>query len=427
MDKLVLDLQQGDPRRGLSAMARGLTGSGILKIAGEIRQRQASGASICNLTIGDFSPKEFPIPRPLLDATILALQAGETNYPPADGMLKLREAVRDFYRAQLKLDLPVESVLIAGGARSAIYATYRALIGPGDAVVFPVPSWNNNHYAHLSAARGVPLVCSAENGFLPTAEQLAPLLRDARLLVLNSPLNPAGTVLQPGEVKRIAELLVAENRRREPLGERPLYLLWNQICWQLTYCEARHTTPLAQVPESAPYVVMVDGISKSFSATGFRVGWAIGPRAVVAAMRDIVGHVGAWAPRAEQVATAEFLRDGAEVARYVAWLHDGLAARLDRLHGGLSAMAAAGLPVRSIAPQGAIYLSAQFDLVAKKGLSGNEAIRKLLLEEAGFAVVPFQAFGFEEDSGWFRLSVGGVSEKEIEQALPRVEGLLRRL
>ena len=144
-------------------------------------------------------------------------------------------------------------------------------------------------------------------------------------------------------------------------------------------------------------------------------------------MRDILGHVGAWAPRAEQVATAELLRDLAEVQAYSAWLHDGLQARLDKLHHGLAAMAKAGLPVSSIAPQGAIYLSARFDLIGKKGLTTNDGIRRLLLDEAGFAAVPFQAFGLAEENGWFRLSVGAVSEKEIGQVLPRVEAALRKL
>ena len=426
MDKLALDLPAGDPKRGLSSMARGLVGSEILKIAAEIRAKQAAGASICNLTVGDFSSKEFPIPKALLDGTLRALQAGETNYPPSDGVLKLREAVRDDVRARLHLDLPIESVVIAGGARPIIFAAYTALVEPGDVVVYPVPSWNNNHYCHISGARGLAVPCAAEDGFLPTAKQLAPHLREARLLTLCTPLNPAGTVLAPAEVKAIAELVVEENRRREPLGQKPLYLLYDQIYWQLTFGGARHVTPVELVPASAPYVVFVDGISKAFAATGVRVGWGLGPPAVISAMRDILGHVGAWAPRAEQVATAELLRDTTERNRYSAWLLDGLQARLDKLYKGFTAMAASGLPVRAIAPQGAIYLSVQFALGGKRGLHTNDSVRRYLLDEAGFAVVPFQAFGLEGDSGWFRLSVGAVSEKEIDQALPRVEAALRR-
>ena len=427
MSQPTFDLHSGDVKRGLSVMARGLVGSEILKIAAEIRQKQAAGAQICNLTVGDFASKEFPIPKALLEGTVRALQAGETNYPPSDGMLKLREAVRDFYRTRLHLDVPVESIVIAGGSRPIIYALFMALVEPGDTVVYPVPSWNNNHYVHITGARGIAVPCQAEDGFLPTAAQLAPHLTEARLLSLNSPLNPAGTVLSADEVKKIGELVVSENKRREPLGLKPLYVMFDQVYWQLTFGSARHVTPVELVPECAPYVIFVDGISKAFAATGVRVGWGVGPRTVIAAMRDILGHVGAWAPRAEQVATAEMLRDGAEVQRYSAWLHDGLQARLDKLHKGFVAMAESGLPVQSIAPQGAIYLSVRFDLIGKRGIATNEQIRKLLLDEAGFAVVPFQAFGLAEENGWFRLSVGAVSEREIEAALPRVEGALRRL
>src|SRR5438067_1976232 len=181
MKTLQLDLP-GDPRLGLCGMARSLVGSEILRIAAEIRAKKQRGETICDLTVGDFASKEFPIPDKLRDGVVRALAAGETNYPPSDGVLKLREAVRDFYRARL-------------------------------------------------------------------------------------------------------------------------------------------------VAEMAPYVVHVDGISKAFAATGLRVGWSVGPPAVIAAMKDLLGHVGAWAPRAEQVATAELLRDEAELQRYGVQLRANLQAR----------------------------------------------------------------------------------------------------
>jgi aspartate aminotransferase len=420
------DLPEGDPRRGLSTMARGLVGSEILRIAADIRVRQAKGAVICNLTVGDFSSKEFPIPRALHEGTLKALRAGETNYPPSDGVLRLREAVRAFYKSQLGLDVPLESVLIAGGSRPIIYAAYTALIEPGDTVVYPVPSWNNNHYCHLSSAKPVALTTRPEDGFLPTAAGLAPHLREARLIALCTPLNPTGTVLHEDELRRITEAIVEENRRRERDRERPLYLLFDQVYWMLTFGGARHATPTGLVPAATPYTVYVDGISKAFASTGLRVGWGIGPQPVIAAMRDLLGHIGAWAPRAEQVATAELLRDEAEVARYHAELVGGLRSRLDKLYQGLAAMAAAGLPVRAIAPQGAIYLSVQFDLAGKGRFRTNDEVRKYLLDEAGFGVVPFQAFGLGGENGWFRLSVGAVSERDIVLALPRVEAALRK-
>ena len=426
METLQLDLPGGDPRLGLCTMARHLIGSEILRIASEIRAAQARGDRICNLTVGDFSPGEFPIPEELRESVLRALRAGETNYPPSDGVLRLREAVREFYRARLHLEVPLEATLIAGGSRPVIFAAYSTLVEPGEVVVYPVPSWNNNHYCHLVGARGVPLTTRAEEGFLPTAAALQPHLKTARLIALNTPLNPAGTVLREGELKRIAEAVVAENRRREQAGEKPLYLLYDQVYWMLTFGKARHETPVHLVPESAPYVVFVDGISKAFAATGLRVGWCVGPKAVISAMRDFLGHVGAWAPRAEQVATAELLRDPAAVDAYSRRFHAELEARLDRLHQGFSAMHAEGLPVRDISPQGAIYLSVQFDLIGRRGFRTNDEVRSYLLREAGFAVVPFQAFGLEGESGWFRLSVGAVSVRDIDEALPRVRAALRK-
>src|SRR3954462_6734156 len=426
MEKLQLDLDGDDPRRGLSTMARGLIGSEILRIASEIRTAITAGKKIANFTVGDFSSREFPIPDRLRDGTLRALAAGETNYPPADGVLRLREAVREFWRDRLQLEIPLESVVIAGGSRPVIYAAYRALVEPGDTVVYPVPSWNNNHYCHLVGAKGVALETSPEHGFLPTAASLRPHLSSARLIALNTPLNPAGTVLSPEEVRRISEVVVDENRRRNRTGQKPLYVLYDQVYWMLTFGSARHDTPVHAVPEMAPYTVFVDGISKSFAATGVRVGWGIGPRAVIAAMKDILGHVGAWAPRAEQVATAELLRDAPAVDAYLREHKGRLQARLDLLHAGFTRMAKAGLPVRDIPPQGAIYLSVQFDLIGRRGLRTNDQVRKYLLDEAGFAVVPFQAFGLQGENGWFRLSVGAVSLHDIEESLPRVEAALRK-
>src|SRR3984957_20307076 len=123
---------------GLSALARGVIGSEILRIAGEIRALKAKGAAICNLTVGDFDPELFPIPAELLEGTRAALAGGHTNYPPSDGVLALREAVVRFYARELGLTYPVESVLIAGGARPLLYGAYRVLLDPGDVALYPV-------------------------------------------------------------------------------------------------------------------------------------------------------------------------------------------------------------------------------------------------------------------------------------------------
>ena len=407
----------------LSTLAQGLVGSEVLKIASEVRALIASGRSVANLTVGDFSPSEFRIPRLLESLIAENLAAGKTNYPPSDGELELRKSVVDLMRDRFGLTYPLESTLIAGGARPIIFAAYAAVVDRGDKVVYPTPSWNNNHYTYLSGGVPVELVVGADTNFMPTAEMIRPHVRDARMIAVCTPLNPTGTVMAKSEVEAIARLVVEENERRADAGERPLFLLWDQVYWMLTFGENRHWAPPQVVPESAAYTIFVDGISKAFAATGLRVGWTVAPPAVTARMRDIIGHVGAWAPKAEQLAVAAFLRQKDEIAAFHDTMIRELRLRLDALYDGLLAMRREGLPVNAITPQGAIYLSAQFDLVHRFGT--NEAIRKFLLEEAGFAVVPFQAFGLKREDGWFRLSAGAVSLRDIEDGLQRVRAALR--
>jgi aspartate aminotransferase len=142
-------------------------------------------------------------------------------------------------------------------------------------------------------------------------------------------------------------------------------------------------------------------------------------------MSGLLGHMGAWAPKAEQSAVASFLSDAEAMRAYHDRMVTGVRERLDMLFQGIEAMRAAGLPVQAIAPEGAIYLSARFALngrVAADGtrLDSDEAVRHYLLRAAGVAIVPFQAFGVAEDTGWFRLSVGAVSPEQIARMLPRL-------
>ncbi|HTE49395.1 MAG TPA: aminotransferase class I/II-fold pyridoxal phosphate-dependent enzyme [Kofleriaceae bacterium] len=419
-------------QRRIATMARGLVGSEILKIAAEIRTRQREGRAICNLTVGDFAPAQFPIPDKLREGVQAALGGGETNYPPSAGVQELREAVSRFYARELGLDYPSSSILIAGGARPLIYAIYRAVVDQGDSVVYPVPSWNNNHYCHMVGARGVPVLCGPEDRFLPTRDALVRELAGARLLCINSPLNPTGTAISADALRGICEAVVEENDARSRTGERPLYLMYDHIYWMLCVEGVEHVTPTGLVPAVAPYTIYVDGISKAFAATGLRVGWSAGPPDVIERMSALLGHVGAWAPRAEQVATVALLDDPPCVAAFLASFRPAVNARLGRLHDGFRSMQADGLPVESMAPMGAIYLTVRispFGLRTPGGerLETNEAVRAYLLEAADFAVVPFQAFGMEGESGWFRLSVGAASEQEIRAALPRVAAALRAL
>jgi aspartate aminotransferase len=422
------DAEAGGASR-VSAMAGALIGSEILRIAAEIRALVGKGTKVCNLTVGDFDPRYFPIPELLARAVEAALAAGETNYPPSNGMQGLREAVVRYYERELGLTYPVDSVLVMGGARPAIYGIYRTLCDPGDRVVYPVPSWNNNHYVHMMGAVGVPVICRPEDRFLPTRDELAAVLPGARLLCLNTPLNPSGTAISRPVLEGICEAILAENAGREGRGERPLYLLYDHIYWMLRFGGVEHVTPPQLFPEMARYTLFVDGISKAFAATGLRVGWSVGPVDVIEKMSNVLGHIGAWAPRAEQVATIALLDDAEGTRKFHSRFLAEIGQRLDLLHAGFQAAKGRGLPVDSVPPMGAIYLTARihpFGLRPPHGveLRTNDDIRRYILAAAGIGIVPFQAFGATADDGWFRLSVGAVSPAEIEAALPRLEAAL---
>lgn len=422
---------KGSVDASLSDLARGLVGSEILKIAAAIRAMIAEGKPVCNLTVGDFNPRYFPIPDLLMEEIRKAFAAGETNYPPSDGMPALRRAAADYTARAFGVRYPVEGVLIASGARPILYSAYRCALDPGDTVVYPAPSWNNNHYVWLAAAKGVCIAARADNGFQPALADIEPHLGTARLIALNTPLNPSGTTIEPAALAAIAQAVVDENARRAKRGAKSLFLLFDQVYGSLVFGGRRHEHPAALVPEVAPWTITVDGISKGLAATGLRVGWVLAAPETTARMRDLVGHMGAWAPRPEQVAVAAFLGNEAAVDAFKREMAARVEQRLDALYGGFEALRRDGYPVRCVPPQGAIYLSLQMDVVGRAfdgaPIATNEDVRKILLDHAGLAVVPFQAFGLKEDTGWFRLSIGAVTLDDIADVFPRVRAVLDRV
>ncbi|TGE18896.1 pyridoxal phosphate-dependent aminotransferase [Hymenobacter elongatus] len=412
----------------VSRMAGSLIGSEIIKIGNEVNEMIRRGEEICNLTIGDFDPKIFPIPAELEAEISAAYQAGNTNYPPANGMADLRNAVAAFTTERLGLTYSPNDILVAGGSRPLIYATYLALIDPGDKVVFPVPSWNNNHYCHLSGAEPIMVETTVANNFMPTAAEVAPYLKGATLLALCSPLNPTGTVFSREDLAAICDLVIAENKTRAA-DEKPLYIMYDQIYWMLTFGQTQHYDPVNLRPELRDYVIYIDGISKCFAATGVRVGYAFGPSAVIDKMKSILGHVGAWAPKAEQVATAQYLQQGSAVDEFLTGFKVKVQHSLDALYNGLQDLKKQGYPVDAVVPQGAIYLTARIDAIGKTTPEGqllatNKDITFYLISRARLAIVPFGAFGTDETSTWFRMSVGGASLESIEAALPRLKEAL---
>ena len=418
------------PQLALSYVAADMEGSRILAAAYEARVLRESGVEVTDLTIGDYAPEQYCGPRELLEEIAWEVVEGRNNYPPSDGVPALQEAVRGFYAHALGVEFPAKTVVVCGGARPPIYAIFRCLVNPGDVVAYPTPSWNNDYYCQLTGARALPLPTSASTNFMPTPAQVRDAVSDSgvRLFCLNSPSNPCGTVIDPVTLRGITQVIVEENISRARAGLRPLYFMFDMVYWPLAG-EGNPVHPLALVPEAAPYTLYVDAVSKWLVGTGLRLGWAVVPPHLYTPLRDFMGHVGAWGPRPVQVAVAKYLSRSEEVLTFTGGLREQVRSRQALVGASFTAWATEGLPVKHVAPTGAIYVSVRFNVIGKKTPTGNvldsnTAIRRYLLNEARVALVAFQAFGMTGDTGWFRISVGAVSLAELEAGLARVREAL---
>ncbi len=329
------------------------------------------------------------------------------------------------------MNYDVREILIAAGGRPLIYALYRAIVDKDDKVIYSVPSWNNNHYVHFVEGNHVVLETTAENNFMPTAEDINPHIHDAVLIALCSPLNPTGTVFKREELEKICDMILPENMRRSD-DEKKLYLMYDQMYWTLTFGKTKHYNPVSLRPEMKQYTIFIDGISKTFASTGVRVGWALGPENVLAKMKAINSHIGAWSPMAEQHATANFLLQKNIIDGYLSNFKMELEERLERIYEGFQLLKKEGFSVDACAPQAAIYLTIQLNLVGKKiennpVLSSQSEVTSYILNEAKLAVVPFYAFGASKDSNWYRLSVGTCKKEEIPDMLAKLKSALSKL
>jgi aspartate aminotransferase len=415
----------------LSHLSETLIGSEIVKLGGEIRDRIRKGEHIYNYTVGDFDPQIFPIPKLLEDEIVAAYRNRFTNYPPGEGSLELREAISKMAKDFQGLEYGTDEILIGSGGRPLIYGLFRAICDKGDKIIYPVPSWNNNHYGHFVEGEHIVVEARAENNFMLKAEDLKPHLKDAVFLALCSPQNPTGTTFRKENLQEICDLVVEENRSREA-GRKKLYVMYDQMYWNLTYNGIEHYDPVTLNPEMRPYTIFVDAISKAFAATGVRVGWSMGPATIINKMKAILSHVGAWAPMAEQKALTKFLENKEAITQYLENFKNEIEERLKRIYLGFEALKQKGYPVDAVSPEAAIYLTIKLDLKGKttpegKQLANQSEVTSYLLQHASLAIVPFYAFGADRSSAWYRLSVGTCKKEEIDEMLLKLEKALSQL
>lgn len=368
--------------------------------AQKVRDLRAAGHDIVGLTIGE---PDFNTPEHVKRAVIAAMDRNETKYPPIFGIPQLREAVRRKFIRDNRLDYAVDQIMVGTGSKQILFNTLMATLEPGDEVIIPAPYWIS--YLDMTlVADGTPVVvdCSMENGFKITPQQLeAAITPRSKWLMINSPGNPSGAIYSRSELLALAEVL-----RRHP----QVWILSDDIYEHLRFDGVEFCTMAQVAPDLADRTLTVNGVSKAYAMTGFRLGFAAGPRELINAMVKLQSQSTAGVNSLSQWAAVEAL-DGPQ--EFIAERAAAFQERRDRLLDILNAVPG----ITCDRPQGAFYLFPRVEgLIGRrtpqgKVLENEQDIVLHLLEHAGVAVVQGAAYGL---SPYMRISIAYALDSVIE-------------
>ncbi|MGO4547296.1 aminotransferase class I/II-fold pyridoxal phosphate-dependent enzyme [Paenibacillus sp. 2TAB23] len=354
---------------------------------------------IISLGVGE---PDFVTPEHVRAACVRALEVGKTSYTPNAGLLELREEIGSYLHHSFQVNYePANEILVTVGGSEAIDLALRALIGPGDEILVPVPSYiAYSPIAQLNGGKVVEVETFAKDHFKLTSEALkAELTSRSKVLIINYPNNPTGGIMQYEDWLPIAKLVEENN----------LIVISDEIYAELTYGE-KHTS-FASLPGMRERTLLISGFSKAFAMTGWRIGYACGHQELIAAMLKIHQYTVMCAPTLGQIAAIESLRNGlAEKDMMI----ESYAQRRRMFVQGLMEI---GLPCHE--PKGAFYA---FPSIAHTGLSSDDFAQKLLFE-AGVATVPGHVFG-QGGEGFLRCSYAS-SVSRLTEALDRMDRFLR--
>lgn len=381
----------------LSARARSLKPSATVAVTSRALELQRQGRKVISLSVGE---PDFDTPPHIKRAAIKAIEAGKTKYTPVSGIPELREAISTKFRRENGLDYAPDAVTVTSGGKQALFNAFFALLDPGDEVLIPAPYWvSYPEMVALTGAVPVAVPTSAQGGFLLDPDVLAAHITPrTRMVVLNSPGNPTGAVFPPETLRAVAALAQKHN----------LTIVTDEMYEHLVY-DAEQVSIGTFAPE---HTLTINGASKAYAMTGWRIGYAGGPKHVIAAMNTIQSQSTSNASSVGQYAALAALEDHAETQRFVEMARLAYRERRDRIVAGLNA-----LGLLTPTPQGAFYVMADTRAIDPDEL---QAARRIL-DEAEVAVVPGTDFAAP---GQMRLSYA-TSLETIEEVLRRLEPLCR--
>ena len=394
----------------ISEKCRNIHPSVTLAIDARAKQLRAMGLDVIGFGAGE---PDFDTPRYIKSAARDALDAGMTKYTPVAGTVELRTEIQQKLLRDNGLDYELADIIVSSGAKQCLFNALSAILDPGDEVLLPSPCWVS-YPEMVRMAGGVPVMVKGDeaNGFLVDADALRPHVTErTKALILNSPNNPSGSVCSRALLEGIAALAV----------EKQFYVISDEIYEKLIYDGEAHVSIASLGDEIRAQTIVVNGVSKSYAMTGWRIGYAAGPKAVIRAMTAFQSHSTSNPNSIAQHAAAVALTNGEK------FMHDSLVefdARRRLMHQLISE-----IPGLSAAlPKGAFYMMLNISALIGKSLNGR-AIRgsddfaEMLLESRKVAVVPARAFG---DDRYVRLSYA-TSRDKITLGLARIAEFVKEL
>lgn len=379
--------------------------SDIVRITQAANELKRHGQPVIVLGLGE---PDFDTPAHILEAAQQAMARGETHYTVLDGTPELKAAIQHKFRKDNGLEFATHEITVGAGAKQVIYNALMASLNPGDEVILPAPYWTS--YADMVLiAGGVPVVvpCSEANGFRITPEQLdAAITPRTRWVFINSPSNPSGTAYSAGQLKPILEVV---------LNHPQVWVLADDIYEHILYDGHAFATPAAVLPALRERTLTVNGVSKSYAMTGWRIGYGAGPRALIAAMAVVQSQATSCASSISQAAAVAALTGPQDI---VAERCREFQARRDLVVASLNA--SPGLRCR--VPEGAFYTFASCEGVLGCTTPGGATLRSdadfcdYLLREFHVAVVPGSVLGL---APYFRISYAA-SMADLQEACARI-------
>ncbi|MET3575167.1 pyridoxal phosphate-dependent aminotransferase [Bhargavaea ullalensis] len=391
--------------RKLATRTESLTPSTTLAITAKAKAMKQEGIDVIGLGAGE---PDFNTPENIIEAAYKSMQEGKTKYTPSGGLPELKQAIIDKMQRDNGLTYKPSEVIVGVGAKHVLYTLFQVIVDPGDEVIIPIPYWvSYPEQVKLAGGRPVFIEGTVDTEFKISASQLKSAITGrTKAFILNSPSNPSGMIYTEDELREIAQIC----------KEADIWIISDEIYEKLVYGEAKHVSVASLLEDARERTIVINGVSKSHSMTGWRIGYACGDEKVIKPMTDLASHSTSNPATPSQYAAIEAY-NGPQDA--VEMMRKDFGERLDAVYPLL-----ADIPgFRLLKPQGAFYLLPDVsEAVRKTGFDSTDSFAKALLEEANVAVIPGSGFGAPDT---IRLSYA-TELGLFKEAVSRIRGFVEK-